>query len=62
MTVNEKYCVKLDVAYEIIASVHTDLCHTTTRETNITHDTCDILHDILKLKERLKVVKCDGLS
>ena len=54
MTDNEKYCVELGVAYSIIASVHTDLCCTTERGNNIVYQTCDILHNILRLRERLK--------
>jgi hypothetical protein len=54
MTDIEKYCVELDIAYKIVASVHTDLCRTTMRGNDITYDTLDILIKINDLKERLK--------
>ena len=54
MTAEEKYCVMLDVAYDIVASVHSDLCRTTERGNDITDDACDILYKITSLKERLK--------
>ena len=45
---------RLEVAYELIADIHSQLCRTTTREDNITDDTQEILREILLLKEKLK--------
>lgn len=45
---------RLEVAYELIADIHSQLCRTTTRDDDITDDTQEILRKILFLKEKLK--------
>ena len=49
-----KSILRLEVAYELIADTHSQLCRTTTRDDDITDDTQEILRKILLLKERLK--------
>lgn len=44
---------RLEVAYELIADIHSQLCRTTTRDDDITDDTQEILRKILFLKEKL---------
>lgn len=45
---------RLQVAYELIADIHSQLCRTTSRNDDITEDTQEILRKILWLNEKLK--------
>lgn len=51
---------RLEVAYELIADIHSQLCRTTTRNDDITDDTQGILRKILLLKEKMKGGENDG--
>ena len=44
---------RLEVAYELIAGIHSQLCRTTTRDDDIVEDTQEILRKILILKKKL---------
>ena len=52
--VKEKMLVQLNVAYELISSVHSTLCRETTRKTDISRDSCDLAIAALKLSERIE--------
>ena len=45
---------RLEVAYELIADIHSQLCRTTSRDDDITDDTQEILRKILLFKKKLK--------
>lgn len=45
---------RLEVAYELIADIHSQLCRTTSRDDDITDDTQEILRKILLLNKKLK--------
>lgn len=45
---------RLEVAYELIADIHSQLCRTTTRDDDITDDTQEILRKILLLNKKLR--------
>ena len=45
---------RLEVAYELIADIHAQLCRTTSRDDDITDDTQEILRKILLLNKKLK--------
>lgn len=50
----EKLRHRLEVAYELIADIHSQLCRTTTRENDITEDTQEIIRKIFLLDTKLK--------
>ena len=45
---------RLQVAYELIANIHSQLCNSTTRDDDIIEYTQDILRQILILDNKLK--------
>ena len=51
---------RLEVAYDLIAEIHSQLCNNTTRDNDITDDTTEILRRILVLDKKLKKVRSDG--
>ena len=50
----EKQLVLLDVASDLIAKIHADLCRTTKREDGIADDTMEILRLMFVLGRKLK--------
>lgn len=50
----EKLGYRLEVAYELIADIHSQLCNTTKRDNDIVDDTLEILRKILLLDRKLK--------
>ena len=51
---------RLEVAYELIADIHSQLCRTTSRDDDITDDTQEILRKILLLIKKLKGGESDA--
>ena len=49
-----KSILRLEVAYELIADIHSQLCRTTSRNVDITEDTQEILRKIWLLNKKLK--------
>ena len=54
MTEVAKSIHRLEVAYELIADIHSQLCRTTARNDDITEDTQEILRKILLLNKKLR--------
>ena len=51
----EKEILKLEVAYDLIASVHSNVCNAATRvDDNISEHTLDILRTLLLVQKKLK--------
>lgn len=50
----EKQRLMLEVAYDLISKVHTEICRTAPRGDPIMDDSLDILRKILVLREDLK--------
>lgn len=51
----EKEILKLEVAYDLIASVHSNVCNVATRtDDNISEHTLDIMRTLLVVMKKLK--------
>lgn len=50
----EKQRLMLEVAYDLISKVHTEICRSDKREVNLADDTLEILRRIIKLDNKLK--------
>ena len=50
----EKQRLVLEVAYDLISKVHTEICRTDKRDVNLADDTIEILGRIIVLENKLK--------
>lgn len=54
---NDKRLVMLDVAFDLVSKVHSDLCHD---NNGVNNDTLDILQGIYKVCAKLKKENSNG--